>query len=77
MSCKHEHLRTVGDRLFCKDCGEELPIEFLTGGKPAEATQEEAPAEAPANEAEQAEIQPAEEKPRKSPAKKKTPKKAE
>lgn len=68
MSCKHEHLRTVGDRLFCKDCGEELPIEFLTGGKPAK----EAPAEA-----EQAEIQPAEEKPRKSPAKKKTPKKAE
>ena len=77
MSCKHEHLRTVGDRLFCKDCGEELPIEFLTGGKPAK----EAPAEA-----DQAEIQPAEEKaeespqrkkPRKSPAKKKTPKQAE
>ena len=32
MSCKHEHLRTVGDRLFCKDCGDELPIEFLTEG---------------------------------------------
>ena len=68
MSCKHEHLRTVGDRLFCKDCKEELPIEFLIGGKPTK----EDPAEAG-----QAEIQPAEEKPRKSPAKKKTPKKAE
>lgn len=31
MGCEHEHLRTVGDRLFCKDCGEELPIEYLTG----------------------------------------------
>ena len=31
--CEHEHLRTVGHRLFCKDCGEELPIEFLTAGK--------------------------------------------
>ncbi len=37
MGCKHEHLRTVGDRLFCKDCGKELPLEYLTGGqKPAE-----------------------------------------
>jgi len=33
MDCKHEHLRTVGDRLFCKDCDMELPLEFLTGGK--------------------------------------------
>ena len=31
MECKHEHLRTVGDRLFCKDCGKELPLEYLTG----------------------------------------------
>lgn len=30
MGCKHEHLRTVGDRLYCKDCKAELPIEFLT-----------------------------------------------
>ena len=28
--CKHEHLRTVNDRLFCTDCGIELPMEFLT-----------------------------------------------
>lgn len=33
MGCKHEVLRTVGDRLFCKDCGEELPLEFLYNGQ--------------------------------------------
>lgn len=33
MSCNHEKFRTVGDRLFCLDCGEELPIEMLTGGR--------------------------------------------
>lgn len=31
--CNHEHLRTVGHRLFCKDCGAELPLEFLTQPK--------------------------------------------
>ena len=31
MGCNHEKLRTVGDRLFCKVCGEELPLEYLTG----------------------------------------------
>ena len=30
MDCRHEKLRTVGDRLFCKDCGKELPLEILT-----------------------------------------------
>jgi hypothetical protein len=30
MDCRHEHLRTVGSRLFCKDCGKELPLEILT-----------------------------------------------
>ena len=28
--CEHKNLKTVGHRLFCKDCGQELPIEFLT-----------------------------------------------
>ena len=28
--CTHEHMKTVGHRLFCMDCGNELPIEFLT-----------------------------------------------
>lgn len=27
--CKHKNLKTVNDRLFCMDCGVELPIEFL------------------------------------------------
>lgn len=30
--CDHKNLRTVGDRLFCKDCKAELPLEFLTEG---------------------------------------------
>lgn len=35
--CEHKNLRTVGDRLFCKDCKAELPIEFLTKDeKPAD-----------------------------------------
>ena len=29
MDCKHNRLRTVGDRVFCCECREELPIEFL------------------------------------------------
>jgi hypothetical protein len=31
MGCKHERLRTVGDRVFCCKCNEELSIEFLMG----------------------------------------------
>lgn len=27
--CSHERLRTVGDRVFCCECKEELPLEFL------------------------------------------------
>ena len=42
--CEHEHLRTVGHRLFCKDCGTELPIEFLTARKPVKTASEAAPA---------------------------------
>lgn len=35
MECKHERLKTVNNRLFCMDCGAELPIEFLTAkGEP-------------------------------------------
>ena len=29
MSCKHEHLKAVGDVIYCTDCKEEVPIEFL------------------------------------------------
>ena len=28
--CDHKNLKTVNCRLFCLDCGEELPLEFLT-----------------------------------------------
>lgn len=35
--CEHKNLKTVGHRLFCKDCGQELPIEFLTK-KPTKKT---------------------------------------
>lgn len=31
--CEHKRLKTVGHRLFCLDCGAELPIEFLTQPK--------------------------------------------
>lgn len=43
MDCNHKNLRTVGDRLFCKDCGKELPLEYLVNGtKQAEKPAEEA-----------------------------------
>ena len=29
MGCDHKRLRTVGDRVFCCECKEELPLEFL------------------------------------------------
>ena len=36
--CEHKNLKTIGDRLFCKDCGQELPIELLYAlNKPAKA----------------------------------------
>ena len=31
--CEHKNLKTVGHRLFCMDCGVELPMEFLTKPK--------------------------------------------
>lgn len=35
--CEHERLRTVGDDVFCCNCGEKLPLEFLMNkGKPVE-----------------------------------------
>ena len=40
--CNHENLRAVNDRLFCKDCGKELPLEFLTGPQKQAADKPEA-----------------------------------
>ena len=54
--CSHKILRTVGDRLFCKECGEELPLEFLTRNqKPAQEPAQEVqePAQKPAEDQEQ------------------------
>ena len=31
--CDHKRLKTVNSRLFCLDCGAELPPEFLTKKK--------------------------------------------
>ena len=48
--CEHKNLRTVGYRLFCKDCKQELPLEFLLNQcKPEEPAAEE-PAEVTAAE---------------------------
>ena len=51
MDCKHDRLRTVGDRVFCCDCKEELSLEFLmakNGKNSAEKPVEEAKASKPA-----------------------------
>lgn len=64
MSCKHERLRAVGDRIFCCSCGEEFTLEFLESrNHPAEA-EKQAEKAAPASKAD------------KAPVKKRTAKKA-
>ena len=30
MGCEHKNLKTVNDMLTCKDCGQQLPLSFLT-----------------------------------------------
>ena len=49
MDCRHERLRTIGNRVFCCGCGEELPLEFLMAkNKPVKAekqAEKAAPAE--------------------------------
>ena len=44
--CEHERLRTVGNRVFCCACGEELPLEFLLA-KSEPKKQEEKPKRKP------------------------------
>ena len=64
MDCRHERLRTVGDRVFCCGCGKELPLEFLAAkNKPVES-EKQAEKAAPAEKAD------------KTPVKKRTAKKA-
>lgn len=69
--CEHERLRTVGDDVFCCNCGEHLPLEFLMNkGKPAK------PAKAPEKKPEEIPAAAEEAKPakKKAPAKKTTKK---
>ena len=54
MVCKHKRIKSVNCMLFCIDCGERLPDDYLTAKKAAnsvpeaEAEQKPAPAENPA-----------------------------
>ena len=51
MGCDHKRLRTVGDRVFCCECKEELPLEFLlakNGKNSAEKPAEDAKTSKPA-----------------------------
>ena len=31
MSCKHERIKSVNCEIFCMDCNEKLPIDYLVG----------------------------------------------
>ena len=64
MNCEHERLRTVGDRVFCCECKEELPLEFLTSRN------------APVNAENRANKPDDEPKPDKAPSRKRAAKKA-
>ena len=81
--CDHERLRTKGDRVYCCNCGAELPLDFLMNqGKPAEPPEPEPekepePAEQAADGKIQAENQADGKKPGKSPGRKPKAKNAE
>lgn len=81
--CDHERLRTKGDRVFCCDCGAELPLDFLMNqGKAAEfqvpePEKEPEPVEPAADGKIQAENQADGKKPGKSPGRKPKAKNAE
>ena len=56
MDCRHERLRTIGNRVFCCGCGKELPIEFLMAkNKPVEA-EKQAEKAAPAEKTDKAQV---------------------
>ena len=41
--CDHKMLRTVGDEVFCQDCGAKLTLDFLAGQKAEKTGSEAAP----------------------------------
>lgn len=53
MACEHKRIKSVNCVIFCMDCGEKLPIDYLVGKeriaeqKKAEETAEPEPKEAP------------------------------
>lgn len=47
--CDHVHLKAVGDRIFCKDCGQEVGIAVLEAQNgPKKPVTSDKPAKAPA-----------------------------
>lgn len=48
MVCKHKRIKSVNCMLFCIDCGERLPDDYLTAKKAANSAPEAKPAEEPA-----------------------------
>lgn len=48
MDCKHERIKSVNCEIFCMECGEKLPIDYLVGkGRIAEQNKAGEPAEEP------------------------------
>lgn len=48
MACEHTRIMTVNCKVFCADCHEELPIDYLVGKDRVAAQNAEKPAEKPA-----------------------------
>lgn len=49
MACEHKRIKSVNCEIFCMDCGEKLPIDYLVA-KTRIAEQKEEPVELPAEE---------------------------
>ena len=45
MSCKHERIKSVNCEIFCMDCNEKLPIDYLVGNGRIAAQKAAEPAE--------------------------------
>ena len=45
MACKHERIKSVNCEIFCIECGEKLPIDYMVGRERiAQQEKEETPA---------------------------------
>ena len=54
MSCKHERIKSVNCEIFCMDCNEKLPIDYLVGKERIAAQKAAEPAEEPKKEPKEA-----------------------